>query len=879
MIIVAQISQVIMKIPVMVYKLIMIRFICFVIVLNFFIDDESDTATEGEEEIRARELRKQEVRVEPPIVQTDTGTDTEVKSSFHLTSDIPDILHNHDHLQTNVSNLSRSLDNVSVNSGEYNSAESGDLDLNMNLTTTTNTITTEQFNNNNEKNEAVVVTGKLSITPSKSKYEPKKFNSLSKSATAGNINKPLRNFVIPSKEKRKSFGTEFVPKFKTAEPEPLLIIKRTPSKISLPKETKPKVAVNTAVLDAKKYFGEPKNNSKKKQSSLKRSETVSVVTKTPLLKQSSLPETTTEIKEVKTFNFEPEDDDMNNIDNYIENLIANEDELQKPIDPKKYTVEENGEDGEKVSSSIEDLLKALETETKVDDIEVDIKSDEKIDDLLNWMEDLEHQTPDRKIYRSYSDAKYKNLERSLKIPNRSASIVSKIPKNNLHFFEMHLQGKGIPRDDSSSSDENLIKRNGERSKSFMLKRSKTEVNFKPRTSVDLDAVSNVDVRKVLQKFETNQENNQTKTSPKLGLAKRRSFANTKSTSFNFNNDFKFQNEAQKSIEQTVEDLGQFINNTEQSMNPRKSNDWCVNITVSTIPNPEYLNIQQNQGEVLDDNSTKLEDLSLITEESSNQDKSSEAHDFLKAIDSSSGGNETSTSNSNDSNSESDTDNETSNPHNFAKAVEDSSLELTVSNENSELHNDKEIPVSIESDQDETIKFKPHNFSKAVEDSDEVSEIDNLNKFEALNTTATNTVKEQTINIEDLYAKVNKPKKENQISSVSPPVPRRLKKLHTEVNNAMPQRPLRQRSIEQKQTTNNCGLNSHPIVPQRKKSSPLTNKKISSNNASIKKEVVKSFNMPKPSTVEIKTKMRMPNSESANKDNKSNKNKDKDCCIQ
>ncbi|XP_044256717.1 F-actin-monooxygenase Mical [Tribolium madens] len=43
-------------------------------------DDESDTATEGEEEIRARELRKQEVRVEPPVVQTDTGTDTEVVS-------------------------------------------------------------------------------------------------------------------------------------------------------------------------------------------------------------------------------------------------------------------------------------------------------------------------------------------------------------------------------------------------------------------------------------------------------------------------------------------------------------------------------------------------------------------------------------------------------------------------------------------------------------------------------------------------------------------------------------------------------------------------------------------------------------------------------
>ncbi|XP_071050095.1 F-actin-monooxygenase Mical isoform X3 [Onthophagus taurus] len=40
--------------------------------------DDSDTATEGEEEIRARELRKQEVRVEPPV--PDTGTDTEIAS-------------------------------------------------------------------------------------------------------------------------------------------------------------------------------------------------------------------------------------------------------------------------------------------------------------------------------------------------------------------------------------------------------------------------------------------------------------------------------------------------------------------------------------------------------------------------------------------------------------------------------------------------------------------------------------------------------------------------------------------------------------------------------------------------------------------------------
>ncbi|XP_050312399.1 F-actin-monooxygenase MICAL2 isoform X2 [Anthonomus grandis grandis] len=43
-------------------------------------ESDSDTATEGEDEIRARELRKQEVRVDPPVVQTDTGTDTEMLS-------------------------------------------------------------------------------------------------------------------------------------------------------------------------------------------------------------------------------------------------------------------------------------------------------------------------------------------------------------------------------------------------------------------------------------------------------------------------------------------------------------------------------------------------------------------------------------------------------------------------------------------------------------------------------------------------------------------------------------------------------------------------------------------------------------------------------
>jgi len=48
---------------------------------NFLLDDESDTATEDEEDIRARELRKQEVWLKVPSCNSDTetGSETEVK--------------------------------------------------------------------------------------------------------------------------------------------------------------------------------------------------------------------------------------------------------------------------------------------------------------------------------------------------------------------------------------------------------------------------------------------------------------------------------------------------------------------------------------------------------------------------------------------------------------------------------------------------------------------------------------------------------------------------------------------------------------------------------------------------------------------------------
>ncbi|XP_022161142.1 F-actin-methionine sulfoxide oxidase Mical isoform X2 [Myzus persicae] len=52
-------------------------------------DDESDTATEGEEEIKAREIRKQEVCLRIPNISsatTDTGSDTEVATDFYSSS-------------------------------------------------------------------------------------------------------------------------------------------------------------------------------------------------------------------------------------------------------------------------------------------------------------------------------------------------------------------------------------------------------------------------------------------------------------------------------------------------------------------------------------------------------------------------------------------------------------------------------------------------------------------------------------------------------------------------------------------------------------------------------------------------------------------------
>nr|CAI5821321.1 unnamed protein product [Callosobruchus analis] len=392
---------------------------------------------------------------------------------------------------------------------------------------------------------------------------------LAKSATSGELSqkKPVRNFVIPKKDKNPPlFGQEFVPKFQTVEQQPLLIIKRTPSKINLPKETKPKVALNTKMLDTKKYFGlqdSAKKPPKRAGIGPKAGETVTKeAAKSPvkgprgqcLVKQQSLPETAGERLGVRktSFNFEVEDEDLNDIDGYIEELLKNEKELEKPVDPDKFKHVSDEDQpktkDEKVDSSIEDLLKALEVETGVKDTEAEIeqprefisqfsgeagtnKPEDKIEDLLSWIEDLDHDVRDTDRAKSFSDFKYKNLERVLKANDEDLKgrVVGKLPTRNLSFFEQHLSGRPLVErrrdtsDDSDSSDDKNVAgraRKLRRSLGGGLKRSKTESQLKrnePRNSVDLDMGSKVDIKKMLKVFESND-------GPQQGAAPKRNFS-------------------------------------------------------------------------------------------------------------------------------------------------------------------------------------------------------------------------------------------------------------------------------------------------------------------------------------------------------------------
>lgn len=797
----------------------------------FVADDDTDTATEGEEEIRARELRKQEVRVEPPVVQTDTGTDTEVKSS-NLQSSIPDIL---------PDNYLRAKTPCSEDdSADFGSAIS-----------------------DNESNDEI--------------KDNKNF-TLTKSATTGELlsHKPVRNFVLPPKEKRKSFGTEFVPKFQVNEPEPLLIIKRTPSKLNLPKEIgKPKVALSTNLENAKKYFGTPTSVIKKPTEPkpiLKRSETVANVPKKSLIKQVSLPNKTEEKKTEVKFNFEPLDD-SNEIDSYIENLMANEEELMKPIDPTKYQTQEEREEkeDETISSSIEDLFKALKTETKAEgDPLIDKKIDEKIDDLLTWMEDLEHQSRDRKTYRSLSDAKYKNLERVLKVPKRADSVVSKLPKDNIEYFERHLAGKSVDKDEAP--------------KSFALARSKTDIYCnKPRTSIDLDAVSNVDIKKVLMKFEKaesqEKDENKDKIVPKRSFGKRFSLSSLKQRE---------ERRHSENLEAALKDFEDFVDNME-SKKEKEEKDWCVNITVSTIPNPEYLNLD------CDNSKNETADLNLAGEEDNNEtisqvkleknEKRSSDDDDNIGIDRNNkkvnvdktdqNTNESTSSSSLNTESDDSSENEDSTESSNFK-LDESQLKMT----NVDFCFNQGLPSDKKDFKDSSPMYAKME-QKFSPDSKEI-------------------IVKPVVNIEDLYAKVNKSPKEkpsiSQLNTYSPPVPRRNRKKSCEEQPICPPpRPQRQKSHEmsknQFEPNNNDEL-LRPVVPQRKRamtSSPLPKRKselmqqpMSSNddnsksrsttNLEVKKEVVRLRDLPR---IQNASQIRTIDSKSKNKI----KDKDKDCSLQ
>lgn len=978
--------------------------------------------------------------MEPPIVQTDTGTDTEVKSSFNLTK-IPDILSSHNRLNISDINSNRSSDNISVNSADFNSAESGDLDLNMNKTNSeTNVKDTEKDN---------VIIGKLTITPNaddKNKSNAKndtdlKTSPLARSATAGTLSskKPLRNFVLPPKESRKSFGAEFMPKFKPAEPEPLLIIKRTPSKISLPKEVgKPKVAVNTNVLDTKKYFGEPTKKLTPKKS-LQRSETATSSPRQPLVKQKSLPETSDEKKDVKTFNFEPEDSDLKDIDNYIEDLLANEEELQKPIDPKKYSLcpesPQKSED-EKVSSSIEDLLKALETETKVTDEIIEEKSDEKIEDLLTWMEGLDHDTKDRKVYRSFSDVKYRHLERALKSPQRSDLVVCKIPRNNLKFFEQHLSGKGIPKESSEDSDDtNRISKPS-------LKRSKTEINFRrrsqPRSSVDLDIPTKVDIKKMLKKFEsTEQEDTVTKErsmSPMRHLPKRNSFTSFRSANASPNTDDitnkkylprpkpikgtieKFESEPkifkkpsyrknvptstksadsslnvksahELSLEDTLRDLEKFVEATIQSIGNKydpkdevtsEKTEWCANVTVTTVPN--YLTIGDSESKIENENSTNFRELESHCENASETifaitDNQLLPHDFSKAVASTDTslvdddvekniGKEASTASITcntfiaDENSKSEADI----PHDFSKAVEDTSISIEedlakqkdIKCERIHPRDDKERIFQLGDSFDEnknkgtedlcssftrTENFSCSSDTSSYENVLNPSEKEDKNSFRqpALRSSTEYLSEEEegdflkvtknrmsepavlyaTVNsssVRDVNSDVNSDRKDQIDTNINVSnVASNYKENPGHVNkndNSLPQRPVRQKSVDHKIPARNNTDGSpmlpprhvirqlddknliQPVRPQRKRSatvSPMPTRKVSfgesqlkpksnkdksssTSNLDVKKEVVASYTLPTVQTVD----KRKVNAES---DPSTSRKNSKDCCIQ
>lgn len=585
-------------------------------------ESESETATEGEEEIRARELRKQEVRVEPPVVQhTDTGSDTEVNflllasqpnftpipENGILDNSSPDNVNSENVSPDNVENIcpgNSSPIKIFVNDGglgnsteqdiedlkfrldfdeeteqqnevcELHDVEKPDLhddkviDVKIVISADAINRSLESINTPESPNLEFYDCKEFSTSPdtkqlltkesspskkdekdskkskkkssSKSSSKSSKSNSgtstpktssgrttpkSSKNTSGSNTPKSVSGRTTPQKisTPKNNFGTTTPTKSKPSaiqnfikqssfdlknqektENTPLLIIRRTPSKINLPKEqpllNKPRIAPLSSIQNAKKYFGEERTVIKK-----------STIKIEPKKVQPKIEPKKEEKKLVEaqraSFEFEPLETDLEAADDYINNLLASEDQLLTPNpSPTKHL------DDISLSKSIEDLFKALEVETStIEDIDLKIQNDvtdEKIDELLTWMTDLEHQhrPEDRKLFRSYSDVKYKDLEHNLKTPKRSDSIVSKIPKDNIKFFEKRFAAIKNQKEIEDSTENSFIKlaKSNSENRFNKLMKSQTEVICnQSKIPDDLNEIK-IDIKNVRSMFEKNE---------------------------------------------------------------------------------------------------------------------------------------------------------------------------------------------------------------------------------------------------------------------------------------------------------------------------------------------------------------------------------------
>lgn len=134
--------------------------------INIFIndlDDESDTATEGEEDIKAREIRKQEVCLRIPDISTattDTGSDTEV---IFLT---PELIDNN---TTSVCINKCENDNAIPNEANISSSSMSQSLLNTNRHT--NAILNDIYNSDKSTNSCLSLDNRTNKIPSLEKHD------------------------------------------------------------------------------------------------------------------------------------------------------------------------------------------------------------------------------------------------------------------------------------------------------------------------------------------------------------------------------------------------------------------------------------------------------------------------------------------------------------------------------------------------------------------------------------------------------------------------------------------------------------------------------------------------------------------------------------